>query len=77
MYNAGKLACESEVDKVTAKEAVGQATDAGDLKAGSVAETVRVKEVIKYVTLQPAPQECNKVDIGDARYDGLRGVRNN
>lgn len=77
MYNTGKGACEAEVAKVTSKEEVSQATNAGDLKAGDVAERVRVKEVIKYVTLQSAPQDCNKVDIGDARYNALRGVPNN
>jgi hypothetical protein len=75
VFERGKESCEAKVEVATVKETSRQAEGAGELKTGDVKHGQQVEDTKRTVAATPAPQDCDRVDIGDLRVGTLGGVR--
>lgn len=75
VFNLGVNSCEAKVDKTTTTETIRQGGDVAQLTGAEVLHGEQVKGTIQYIRLKPAPQDCDKVDVGDDRVNALGGVR--
>lgn len=75
VFEWGKDSCEAKVVTVTVYEEKRQTEGVGQLKTGEVKRGQQIKEDLGKIAAAPAPQGCDRVDIGDLRVERLGGVR--